>query len=144
MYQALKLYENFSGFTSEELNEFVGVCIEKKLYKNEVLFKEGEIGDALFIVADGNIKISKLGHLGEIVLTYLNPGEIAGEMALINGSIRSATAIAISDSILLGLTKNSLESLKKQNPVVAIKFLEILLKILSERLRQTTRKILRK
>lgn len=140
----LKVHENFSGFNAEELNKLIKVCVEKKLNKNGVLFKEGETGNALYIVADGNMKISKLGYLGEVVLSHANPGEIIGEMALINGSIRSATAIAIADSILFCLTKDSLEFLKKENPVVVIKFLEILLRILSERLRQTTKKILRK
>ena len=142
--EKLKFHESFAGFTSEELDELIRSCIEKKASKGDIVFKEGETGDILYIVADGNVKISKLGYLGEIVLAYANPGEIFGEMALVDGSIRSATAITVVDSVLYGLTKESLETLKKESPAVAIKFLEILLKILSYRLRQTTRKILRK
>ena len=140
----LRAHQNFLGFTLEELNKLIKVCTEKKVNKNEIVFRENETGNSLYMVADGNVKISKLGYLGEVILTHANPGEIIGEMALINGSVRSATAIAITDSVLFELNRSSLEFLKNEYPTVAIKFLEILLKILSERLFQTTRKILRK
>jgi CRP-like cAMP-binding protein len=142
--EKIRIHQNFASFSPEELDKLIAACVEKKVIKNEILFKEGEIGEILYIVADGNIKISKLGHLGEIVIAYINPGEIVGEMAIIDRSMRSATAIAVTDSVLFGLNNGALENLKKENPNVAIKFLEILLKILSERLRQTTRKILKK
>lgn len=142
--EKLKVHQNFAGFTDEELNKLVKACNERKVNKDEIVFRENETGNILYIVADGNVKISKLGYLGEIVLAHANPGEIFGEMSIIDGSIRSATATALNDSVLLELTKDSLETLKIENPHTAIKFLEILLKILSDRVRQTTKKILRR
>ncbi len=69
---------------------------------NVVLFHEGDPGDCLFVVVSGRVKVSLLGAEGkEIVLSILGPHSFLGEMALLDGSPRSATAMTLEKSTLL-------------------------------------------
>jgi CRP/FNR family transcriptional regulator, cyclic AMP receptor protein len=61
---------------------------------NDVIFEEGSTGHELFVVLDGKIDIVKLTDAGKTVIVTLGKGEFFGEMAVIDGSSRSATAIA--------------------------------------------------
>ena len=142
--QALEEHPNFTQFSGKELEVFAGYCIDKTVKKGEQLFSEGETGSAMFIVKKGSIKILKEGFLGETVLTQINPGEFLGEMAVIDGSPRSAAAKAAVDSELLEIKQESFEKMKKEHPETAIKIMDLLLKLLSYRLRITTLKMLKK
>ncbi|OGF50279.1 MAG: hypothetical protein A2044_01950 [Candidatus Firestonebacteria bacterium GWA2_43_8] len=85
-----------------------------------------------------------MGFLGETVIAQVNPGEFVGEMAVIDSSPRSATVKAIANTELLELSKESYIVLKKESPVIAIKIMDVLLRLLSLRLRSTTAKMLKK
>ncbi len=61
---------------------------------DEVIFEEGSTGRELFVVLDGKVEIAKLGGAGKTVIVTLGKGEFFGEMAVIDGSSRSATAIS--------------------------------------------------
>ena len=66
---------------------------------NVVLFQEGDPGDYLFLVISGRVKVSLLGEEGkEIVLSILGPTSFLGEMALLDGAPRSATAMTLEKS----------------------------------------------
>jgi len=140
----LEEHPNFIQFTEEELGVFSKYCVEKKIKKDEILFNEGETASSMFIVKKGAIKVLKMGYLGEIKISEVNPGEFVGEMAVVDGSPRSATAKAVVDSELLELTSEKFNLLKKENPQVAIKIMDLLLRLLSIRLRITTLKMLKK
>jgi CRP/FNR family transcriptional regulator len=140
----LEEHPNFIQFTEEELEVFSKYCVEKKIKKDEILFNEGETASSMFIVKKGAIKVLKMGYLGEIKISEVNPGEFVGEMAVVDGSPRSATAKAVVDSELLELTSEKFNLLKKENPQVAIKIMDLLLRLLSIRLRITTLKMLKK
>jgi CRP/FNR family transcriptional regulator, cyclic AMP receptor protein len=62
----------------------------------EVIFEEGSTGRELFVVLDGEVEIAKVGGSGRTVIVTLGKGEFFGEMAVIDGSARSASAIAAS------------------------------------------------
>jgi CRP/FNR family transcriptional regulator, cyclic AMP receptor protein len=61
---------------------------------DEVIFEEGSTGRELFVVLDGKVEIARLRDAGKTVIVTLGKGEFFGEMAVIDGSARSATAIA--------------------------------------------------
>jgi CRP/FNR family transcriptional regulator, cyclic AMP receptor protein len=61
---------------------------------DQVIFEEGSTGRELFVVLDGKVEIAKLTDAGKTVIVTLGKGEFFGEMAVIDGSSRSATAIA--------------------------------------------------
>ena len=97
----------------------------------------------MFIVKKGSVKILKVGFLGETAIGQVNPGEFVGEMAVIDGSPRMATARVSVDTDLLVLTSEKFEQLKKDNATIALKILDVLLRILSLRLRATTSRMLK-
>jgi len=85
-----------------------------------------------------------MGYLGETTIAQINPGEFFGEMAVIDCSPRSATAKAAFDTELMEMSAENFALLKKEYPSVAIKIMDLLLRLLSARLRTTTLKMLKK
>jgi CRP/FNR family transcriptional regulator, cyclic AMP receptor protein len=140
----LKEHPNFAQFEDKDFEVFSSYCKEKHLAKGALLFQEGEPGEVMFFVRHGEIRVFKAGFLGEITIAKIYPGEFVGEMAVIDGSVRSAATRAASDADLLELSIDDLNRLKKENPAVAIKVMDILLKLLTSRLRLTTQKMLKK
>lgn len=110
--------------------------MEKKLEQGEVLFNEGEKGDVMYLIREGKIKITKGKDEDEKVLAVLKEGDFFGEMAIIDGSPRSAGAIAASTVSLLVIDKETFRSKIKENPLI-----EYVLETLSRRLRTTDEQI---
>src|ERR1700743_952236 len=87
----------FKGFTDTGLQIIAGIATERAFPKGVPLFVENMIGDSLFILAEGRVRISSKGPNGEDVnLAELGPGECLGELALLQQSQRLCTATAIS------------------------------------------------
>lgn len=96
----------------------------------EVLFHEGEPGDVMYVVQSGEVRITKrVGH-DERTLAVLGPGEFVGEMAILNGKPRTATAAVTKDTKCLVITAKTLESMVAKNAEIAMR----LIKKLSKRL----------
>src|SRR6185312_4669530 len=75
----------------------------KKLAKNDILFREGDPSDAMYVIKSGRIAITKAKGSGEIVLAEKKAGEMLGEMAFFDDKPRSAGAKAIADSEVIQL-----------------------------------------
>lgn len=101
------------------------------LQEGEILFREGEPGDAAFIVDSGLVGIYKTVEGEEVELAVLKGGELFGEMAIVDGSERMAHAMAKEDSVVIEIPAKAVESrLSKVDP-----FLRALMKILVNNLR---------
>lgn len=87
----------FENVPSGELARIAEITEEIVVPKGTKVFSEGEFGDALFLVVDGSIRIT----LGDRILAQLGTRNYFGEMSLLDGEPRSATAIADQDSLLL-------------------------------------------
>lgn len=96
----------------------------------QVIFQQGEIGDTLYIVAEGQVEIRVEGQLIET----LGAGDILGEMALIEDRPRSAGAIAATDCLLVPVTRQHFLTLIQRTPLFAIQ----VMRVLANRLRRTT------
>lgn len=81
----------------------------------DVIFREGDFGDTLYIIQEGAIEIRKKAGNAFKVLTTLKAGEFFGEMALIDKSPRSATAVAVAPCRLLEVTHRSFEYMLEHN-----------------------------
>ena len=105
------------------------------------LFKEGDPGDAAFIVESGSIVIRKEASEGTIDLATLGPGELFGEMAIIDGSPRmAAAAVAAEDTIVVRVPRPVFEAkIEAYDP-----FLQALVKILVNNLRNVQREYMRR
>ena len=83
---------------------------------DSVIIREGEIGDEMFVVLDGELAISRHG----MRIDYLTPGMIVGEMAMIDDRARSATATAVTESTLIHLDRARFQELVSRSPEFAL------------------------
>lgn len=128
----------FRELAPREMDTLITISKEKRVKKNEMIFKEGDVGDAFYLIVSGSVRISTLvPGVGEEALTILKEGEYFGEMALIDDAPRSASAIANDDTILLLIGKDDFRKLLAQETGIAYKLLWIFTKTLSARLRKT-------
>ena len=128
-------------------NEFSWPEIESLAYylsmqrasRHDVICREGAADDTMFIIARGSVNILKEGSGGnKRILAALGQGQTLGEMSLLDGEPRSATAVAESDVVLLAMSKSALEDMIREKPGLAVKFIMKLARLLSQRLRKTS------
>src|SRR3954470_15902856 len=88
----------------------------KKLAKGDILFREGDPSDAMYVIKGGRIAITKAKGSGEIILAEKKPGEMLGEMAFFDNKPRSAGAKAIQETEVIALPFSSLYAQFKTFP----------------------------
>jgi CRP/FNR family cyclic AMP-dependent transcriptional regulator len=136
--EALSQVYLFRELTPSEMDVLISISKEKRVKKDEIIFKEAETGDAFYLIVSGSVRISTIvPGVGEEALTILREGEYFGEMALIDDAPRSASAIANDDTILLLIEKENFRKLLAQETGIAYKLLWVFTKTLSARLRKT-------
>ncbi|MEN9741633.1 MAG: hypothetical protein RIR66_589 [Actinomycetota bacterium] len=107
----------------------------QELKKGQTLFQEGQTGDRLYLVKSGKVKLSHASGDGrESVFMVLGPGDMFGELSLFDPGPRTSTAIAVTDSEILGLGHSDLKPWLQDRPEVA----QALLQALAHRLRRTS------
>jgi CRP/FNR family cyclic AMP-dependent transcriptional regulator len=105
-----------------------------RMERGDVLFHEGDRGDALYVIAEGKIKLGRTSPDGrENLVAILGPGEMFGELSLFDPGPRTMTATAIAETQLLALGNDSLTGLLSGRPEVS----KALLSALAQRLRRT-------
>lgn len=129
--------------SSMEINFLASLSKAKRLAPNEVLFREGDPGDRLYIVVEGRVMISKdIPGAGEEALAFLGRGEIFGEMALIDRAPRSADAKADKDgAIVLSIRRQVLDKVLNIEKVTSSRLLKVLCHLIARRLRDAHEKI---
>ena len=132
----------FEGFSDPDLAAVADRLRERELRKRQILFREGDPGDEMFIVRRGTILISKAvtGKV-EQVLVRVEPADFFGEMSLFDGSPRSATAQAETDVALLILERESLQAMTETVPRAAAAFFYEMVQVFMERLRRSTQQV---
>ena len=134
----LKQAAIFADLDEGELQRVAEVCREQKFQGAETVFKEGEPGNRLYIIAEGEVRISRnIPGSGEEALAVLKKGSVFGEMAILDRSERSTDAIANADSVLLTISRSDFELLMDFNRDIAYKVLWAVVRLLSGRLRVT-------
>jgi CRP/FNR family cyclic AMP-dependent transcriptional regulator len=94
---------------------------------DEVIFEEGSTGRELFVVLDGQVEIAKIDGPNKTVIVTLGKGEFFGEMAVIDGSARSATAIAATpDTRVMRINHARFVYLVSQQPAFALMVMDAL------------------
>jgi len=136
--EVLKSVPLFSKIPEHALAAFAELTRERTYPKGSVIVFEDDPGDALYLVAGGQVKVVLIGEDGrEVILSVLGEGSFFGEMALLDNQPRSAHVIAMEDSTLLLLRREDFRARLRQSPEVAI----TLLAELSRRLRLADEKI---
>ena len=131
----------FQAFAEPDRSAVALALRERTVKKGQILIREGEAGDEMFIVRRGVVVVSKAvtGPV-EQVLARMGPGDFFGEMSLFDREPRSATIQADpeADVSLLVLDRTSLETLIEANPRAAAAFFHALVHVFIERLRTST------
>jgi CRP-like cAMP-binding protein len=128
-----------NDFGRPELETLASYLRLERRARGAPVCREGDRDATLFIVVAGTARVVKEDASGrEMALATLGPGHTLGEMALVDGSPRSATVVAAQDLVLLALTRPDLDRLAAERPQLAVKVLLKLAAFLSQRLRQTS------
>ena len=124
------------GLTQRDLLAVAERLGERKLRKGQVLFREGDAGEEMFLVRHGTILVSKAvtGRV-EQVLARIGEGDFFGEMSLFGRAPRSATVQADTEVLLLVLDRENLQRLIDMSPRAAAVFFQGLVHVFIERLR---------
>lgn len=98
--------------------------VGKEFSKGTVIFKEGDVGDEMYLICSGEVKLTRKASNGEVGLATLGFGEFFGEASVITNKPRTITAEAVSDCRLNIISKDILETLVSSNPLVALSMLK--------------------
>ena len=131
----LKRIPIFSSLSDDHAVELASIAVEKSYKKNQVIFDQGDPGNSLIILRSGLVKISLVdSNDHEFIIKTLAENDFFGEMSLLDGGRRSASAIAVEDTRVLIIYREDFVRLIKKNPNVALHMLTVL----THRLRMTT------
>lgn len=126
-----------------EIHFLSSLSKERRLRPSEVLFREGDAGDAMYVVLDGRVRISKqIPGAGEEALAFLERGDWFGEMALIDDQPRSAEATAHDEgAVVLAIPRDVMAGLLDRRKVSSVRLLRILCSLVAKRLREVDDKL---
>jgi CRP/FNR family cyclic AMP-dependent transcriptional regulator len=136
--KTLRLVPLFADMNNSEMREFEKLIHRRAFKANETIFWEGEPGVGMYIIQRGTVTIFK--HApgeGREELATLHSGDFFGELALLDETPRSATAVAKEPSDIIGLFRPDLFELLERKPRLGNKFLFQLATIVGERLKNT-------
>ena len=124
----------FAALDDETAQTLLDNMVKTRMERGDVLFHEGDPGDKLYVIVEGKIKLGRTSTDGrENLLAILGPGEMFGELSLFDPGPRTATATAVAETQILGLSNEQLQRFIAGRPYVA----GTLLAALARRLRRT-------
>jgi CRP/FNR family transcriptional regulator, cyclic AMP receptor protein len=128
----------FNNLSKEELNQLAQIARERRFDRGQVIFYEGDLGGSLYIIVTGSVKIVIMADDGrEHILGLLHQGDFFGEVSLIDGEPRSATAIALENVSVVMISRDDFIRLLRENPEMSLKIMVTL----CERLRKTDKHV---
>lgn len=140
--EQLRKVELFSGLKPEALELIAKVSSEETHALGTKIFQHGDAGDKLYLILEGKIRISRdVPGMGEEALAVLGAGEVFGEMALLDESPRSADARVHERCRLLTIPKDGFDDLLFLHKDLAYEVLWSIVRMLVNRLRETTNKL---
>lgn len=128
----------FGELTDEELKIFADTAQQVELESGATIIEEGKPGDAIYIVEEGQVVVTKTENEVKSVIVTLEKGEQFGEMSLIENAPTSASVSADGRVVLLKIPRDKFLGILEQNDKIAAKIYKALATSLSRRLRQTS------
>ena len=129
-----------SDLESGELERIAQVAIPRSFPKGARVFHEGDRSDACYVIREGEVRVTREHSDGRaIALATLGPGELVGELAMLDGGVRSASVEALTDIELLAVSAADMKGLLERNADITTK----LVIALAQRLRETNERISR-
>lgn len=134
MVEVLQRVELFKRIPPEGLARLAERGMPRHFAPGELLMRQDETSRSMFVIASGHVRVERtLGDDRTLTLARLGPGEVVGEMGLLDGAPRSATVVALEDVEALEIHATVLAVVLIENPNVS----QALLRVLSKRLRST-------
>jgi CRP/FNR family cyclic AMP-dependent transcriptional regulator len=130
----LKSVDLFSKIPGEDLAQIAGIAQEVNFENGQLIIQEGEIGDSMFLIVDGEVVVHRLGRQ----LTKLAEKEAFGEMAILDNEPRSASVTASKDATCLKVEREDFYELMSEKIEIAYG----IIRVLTHRLRDANKKIL--
>jgi CRP/FNR family transcriptional regulator len=128
----LKRVSLFENLSPGDIKQVAAIAQEEAFSDGVTLVREGEIGDVMFIIVSGEVRVFMSRGQREIELARRKTGDSVGEMALISKEPRSATVTAIGNVRTLCIDQKSFESLLRDRPDVSLAVIQVLCKRLRE------------
>jgi CRP-like cAMP-binding protein len=117
----------FSSLDEKELDVLLEATTMKQLAPKEVLFRKGDPGNQLYGILSGSLKVMATGSDGkDVMFTLMGPGEVIGEIPLLDNGERSASAVAVERTELLTLHRRELIPFLESHPRAAIGLASVL------------------
>ena len=123
----------FAALADDDLEWIAGACQTSDLAPGDVVAAEGDEGEALFVITDGELEVVKRSRSADVPLARLGPGEIVGEMAVLEGSTRNATIRAVAPSRVIAIGRDVVLELVRTRPSAAMS----IIRTVTGRLRST-------
>jgi CRP-like cAMP-binding protein len=128
----LKGVDLFGTIAGEELSSIARIADQVDVEPNQLVFKEGDEGDAMYLIVGGKVKV----HAGDHVFAELGERQVFGEMSLLDAEPRSASITALTDLTLLKIARDDFTEILAEKPEIA----QGILKVLTRRLREANRR----
>jgi len=137
--ESLKGISVFSALNDDEIQVLADICKVQTIEPDQLVFEEGAQGDDLFVILKGCVKIyTQITENVDKTLITLKKGGLFGELAVISEDYRSASARALEKTELISIKKNDFEKLLDEKPAIGKKILNVFVRIISDRLKNTT------
>jgi len=144
----------FNSLNDREVEDILRISRERRFSKGEIITQEGEQGDSMYILFDGNVEVSKTLTMkleeGDVrerekILTRFKAEDnlVFGEMAMIDRENRSASVVTATDCTLLEIEREDFLGLLEKRPQMGVKILRGLAELLASRLRQSSQDVIR-
>jgi signal transduction histidine kinase len=115
----LRQVQLFSDLPKADLEQICGKSRQVRLAAGELLFEEGSMGQEAFVIQEGLIEIYKISGGQKVELAVRQPGEMIGEISLFESSPRTASGVALTDSVLITISTEQMDQLLRTNPNTA-------------------------
>jgi CRP/FNR family transcriptional regulator len=117
----------FSGLETPEINDLAELCRERRVETDEFVFWDGDAPDSFYLLAEGKLKVIKHSSLGkEFIIAFFGPGEMFGEVAVLENRPYPASAQAVEDSLVLVISRQDFLLFLSKRPEVALKIIGVL------------------
>jgi CRP/FNR family transcriptional regulator, cyclic AMP receptor protein len=127
--ELLKSVQLFADLEEAELERFSRVAVPRSFPAGTRVFHEGDPSDVCYIVREGSFRVTREHSDGRaITLATMGPGEVFGELAMLDGDVRSASAEAIVDGELLALPAKDVRALLARHPEISVKLVSALVR----------------
>ena len=131
----------FAGLRPEALRLVARVAVEESHPTGTVIFRHGDVGEKLYVLLEGRVRITReVPGMGEEALAIVGPGDVFGEMALLDDSLRSADARVNERCRVLAIHRDAFEDLLFVHKDLAYEVLWNVVRLLTKRLRETNEK----